>query len=498
MEYLIGLDIGTSAVKGILIDEKGNLEGEASSPYSVSNPKAGWSEQDPEDWWQATLEVLKELQSIASNKSGDLAAISFSGQMHSSVFLDKDNNVIRPAILWSDTRTSAECKEIEDSLGGRGKLVEMTGNKALEGFTAPKVLWLKNNEPENYKKLESLLLPKDYIRFKLTGKKAMDLSDAAGTLMLDVKNKSWHKELLEKLGIDEKILPLLVESTAVAGKITKKASKLTGIAEGTPVVAGGADNACGAAGSGMVEEGQVMVSIGSSGVILAPADKYQAVPEGKLHMFNHSAKGKYYYMGVMLAAGQALSWYMDNVLPEDWDYEKLNAETTKIPAGSENLIFLPYLNGERTPHADASARAVFFGLSALHDRAHMARAVMEGVTFGLRDSLELIKENGIDIKTVRATGGGAKSRVWQQIIADIFNTPVEILEIEEGPAYGAALIAGVGVNIYSNLEKANQELIKVKKIIEPKTNNAIEYNRIYQIYKELYRSNKILFKKLIE
>ena len=496
MEYLIGLDIGTSAVKGLLIDKKGKLEGEASSPYSVSNPKAGWSEQDPENWWQATLEVLKELQSIVSNKSGDLAGISFSGQMHSSVFLDKDNNVIRPAILWSDTRTSAECQEIEDSVGGRDKLVEMTGNKALEGFTAPKVLWLKNNEPENYGKVESLLLPKDYIRFRLTGKKAMDLSDAAGTLMLDVKNKCWHKGLLEKLGIDEKLLPPLVESTAVAGEITKKASKLTGMAEGTPVVAGGADNACGAAGSGMVEEGQVMVSIGSSGVILAPADKYQAVPEGKLHMFNHSAKGKYYYMGVMLAAGQALSWYMDNVLPEDWDYEKLNAETAKIPAGSENLIFLPYLNGERTPHADASARAVFFGLSALHDRAHMARAVMEGVTFGLRDSLELIKENGINIKTVRATGGGAKSRVWQQIIADVFNTPVEILEIEEGPAYGAALIAGVGVNIYSSLKEANQELIKVKKVIEPDSERAKKYNELYHIYKELYPTLKENYKSL--
>ncbi|MFW6301255.1 MAG: xylulokinase [Bacillota bacterium] len=496
MEFLIGLDIGTSAAKGILIDKAGRLKGETSSNYSVSNPQAGWSEQDPEDWWQATLEVLKKLQSIVTENNGEIAGISFSGQMHSSVFLDKDDEVIRPAILWSDTRTSAECQEIEELAGGREKLIEMTGNKALEGFTAPKVLWLKNNEPENYDKVESLLLPKDYIRYRLTGKKAMDLSDAAGTLMLNVKKGEWHVELLEKLGINPDILPPLLNSTEVAGEINSQSAELTGIPEGTTVVAGGADNACGAAGSGMVEEGQVMVSIGSSGVILAPADKYQAVSGGKLHLFNHSAAGKYYYMGVMLAAGQALSWYMDNVLPEGWDYKKLNAETAEIPAGSENLIFLPYLNGERTPHADANARAVFFGLSALHNKAHMARAVMEGVTFGLRDSLELIQDNGIDVKTVRAIGGGAKSKVWQQIIADIFNKPVELLEIEEGPAYGAALIAGVGAGIYNSLEEANQELIKVKEVIQPDPEKAKKYNELYHIYRGLYPALKESYKSL--
>ena len=487
---LIGLDIGTSAAKGILITEDGDIVGHADSSYPVSNPRAGWSEQDPEDWWRETVEVLRELKEQADSSAAELAGLSFSGQMHSSVFLDAEDEVIRPAILWSDTRTDQECQEIEKRVGGRKSLVEMTGNRALEGFTAPKVLWLKNNEPDNYKKVKSLLLPKDYIRYRLTGEKAMDLSDAAGTLLFDVENRDWNDGLLELLEIDRSMLPPPVESTAVAGNITEKAAEITGLPAGLPVVTGGADNACGAAGSGMVRQGQLMVSIGSSGVVLAPAEDYKADPEGKVHLFNHSSPGKYYYMGVMLAAGQALSWCRDNVLPPNWDYDTINEKAASVPPGSENLIFLPYLNGERTPHADASARGVFFGLSALHDRSHMARSVMEGVTFGLRDSLELIEERGIEVDSVRAIGGGARSELWQQIIADIMDKTVELLAVEEGPAYGAALIAGVGVDILPSLEWAEKELIEVEKTVEPLAKNVNKYNELYNIYRRLYPSLK--------
>ena len=487
---LIGLDIGTSAVKGLLIDVEGEVVGRADSSYPVFNPRAGWSEQDPEDWWQGTVEVLRELTGQVVSSAAELAGLSFSGQMHSSVFLDANDEVIRPAILWSDTRTARECQEIEERVGGRKNLVEMTGNRALEGFTAPKVLWLKNNEPDNYKKVETLLLPKDYIRYRLTGEKAMDLSDAAGTLLFDVEERKWNDELLELLKIDRSMLPPPVESTAVAGNITEKAAEITGLPAGLPVVAGGADNACGAAGSGMVRQGQLMVSIGSSGVVLAPAEDYRPDPEGKLHLFNHSAPNKYYYMGVMLAAGQALSWCRDNVLPPEWDYSTINEKASSVPPGSENLIFLPYLNGERTPHADASARGVFFGLSALHDRSHMARSVMEGVTFGLRDSLELIEERGVEVDSVRAIGGGARSELWQQIIADIMDKTVELLAVEEGPAYGAALIAGVGVDIFPGLVWAERELIEIEKTVEPLAENVNKYDELYNIYCDLYPSLK--------
>lgn len=495
-QLLIGLDIGTSAVKGIMITDEGEIAGRADSSNSVSNPRAGWSEQNPEDWWESTVEVLRELGEQSENMAAELAGLSFSGQMHSSVFLDAEDKVIRPAILWSDTRTDRECQEIEKQVGGRKNLVEMTGNRALEGFTAPKVLWLKNNEPDNYKKVESLLLPKDYIRYRLTGEKAMDLSDAAGTLLFDVEKGDWNDELLQLLDIDCSILPPPVESTSVAGRITEAAAEITGLPAGLPVVAGGADNACGAAGSGMVRQGQLMVSIGSSGVVLAPADEYRADPEGKVHLFNHSSPGKYYYMGVMLAAGQALSWCRDNVLPPDWDYDIINEKAASVPPGSENLIFLPYLNGERTPHADASARGVFFGLSALHDRSHMVRSVMEGVTFGLRDSLELIEERGVEVDSVRAIGGGARSEIWQQIIADIMDKTVELLAVEEGPAYGAALIAGVGVDIFPGLEWAEKELIEIEKTVEPTADNAEKYDELYDIYRDLYPSLKDDFARL--
>ena len=496
MSNIIGLDIGTSGVKGLLVSDQGEVLTESRSGYQVANPRAGWAEQDPEDWWQATLEVLQKLSSWAQDNDAEIAGLSFSGQMHSSVFLDEKDRVIRPAILWSDTRTSAECEEIEERVGSRKKLIQLTGNRALEGFTAPKILWLKNNEPENYQRCRTLLLPKDYIRWRLTGVKNMDYSDAAGTLLLDVKNRRWHPEVTAALDLDEKVLPPLCRSVDITGKITAEAAELTGLASGTPVVAGGADNACGAAGSGLVREGRVMVSIGSSGVVLAPTKKFEIDPQGRLHLFNHSDPESYYYMGVMLAAGQALSWAKNQILPENWNYDVLNNRASQISPGSESLIFLPYLYGERTPHADADARGVFFGLSARHGKAHLARSVMEGVTFGLKDSLELVKDRGIEIDRVRAIGGGARSNLWQQIVADIFEVPVDLLEVEEGPAYGAAMLAGVGVGLFESLQEVDEKLIKVKSTVKPKQPNSEKYRQLYQVFKSLYPALKDIYPDL--
>ncbi len=496
MLNIIGLDIGTSGVKGLLVSEQGEVLIEARSGYQVANPRAGWAEQDPGDWWQATVEVLQKLSSWAQDNDAEIAGLSFSGQMHSSVFLDEQDRVIRPAILWSDTRTSAECEEIEERIGSREKLIQLTGNRALEGFTAPKILWLKNNEPENYRSCRTLLLPKDYIRWRLTDVKNMDYSDAAGTLLLDVKNRRWHPEVIAALDLDQNILPPLCRSVDITGRITAEAAELTGIASGTPVVAGGADNACGAAGSGLVREGRVMVSIGSSGVVLAPTKKFEIDPQGRLHLFNHADPGSYYYMGVMLAAGQSLSWIKKQILPESWNYDVLNDRASKISPGSESLIFLPYLYGERTPHADADARGVFFGLSARHGKAHLARSVMEGVTFGLKDSLELIKDRGIKINRVRAIGGGARSSLWQQIVADIFEVPVDLLEVEEGPAYGAAMLAGVGVGLFESLQEVDEKLIKIKSTVEPKQPNSEKYLQLYQVFKSLYHALKDIYPDL--
>jgi len=498
MSYLVGLDIGTSGVKGLLVSAAGKVLYSSRSTYEVNNPQSGWAEQNPDNWWEATIIVLSELQKKAREENGEIKGISLSGQMHSSVFLDKQDKVIRPAILWSDTRTSQACQEIEEMVGGRENLINLTGNIALEGFTAPKLVWLRNNEPNNYEKIRTLLLPKDYIRFRLTGEKAMDYSDAAGTLILNVQDRCWHAEVTKRLDIDYDILPPLLDSIEVAGYLTDEVEKFTGIKKGTKVVAGGADNACGAVGSGLIGEGRVMVSIGSSGVVLAPSANYEADPRGRLHLFNHAVPDSFYYMGVMLSAGQSLSWLRNKILPDNWDYEKLNIKAEEIEPGSENLIFLPYLYGERTPHADADARGVFFGLSSRHEQAHLARSVMEGVTFGLKDSLELIKERGIDIQRVRAIGGGARSELWQQIIADIFGASVDLLTVKEGPAYGAALLAGVGIGLFGSLEETDKDLIEIEKTVDPNLKNVEIYQEFYQIYSSLYPALKQNYSQLAQ
>jgi len=416
--------------------------------------------------------------------------------MHSSVFLNEKMEVIRPAILWSDTRTSKQCSKIYAKAGGLDQLIHYVSNPALEGFTAPKILWLKENEPENYKKVKYILLAKDYIRYRLTNELFTEVSDAAGTLLFNVIKKRWSTSLLERLEIDQDLLPPVLNSFDLAGRITKNIAEQTGLKFKTPVVAGGADNACGAVGSGIIQEGSVMVSIGSSGVVLAPTNNPQPDQEGRIHLFNHACPDSWYMMGVMLSAGMSYEWLQKKLFNNSLDYTKLDQLAEEINPGSEGLIFLPYLYGERTPHNDANARGVYFGISGKHDQRHFIRSVLEGVTFALKDSLELIKDKGAKIKEIRAIGGGAKSRVWQQILADILGEEINLLNVEEGPAFGAALIAGVGVGEYSSFAEAVNRIIKARKTIVPRIPNTERYNQYYQLYKKLYYSLKENFKEL--
>jgi len=496
MGYLLGLDIGTSGVKALLVSSEGKIISSKTVSYPLTTPHSGWAEQSPYDWWEATVKVIKETVSNNPIDSNQIKGISLSGQMHSSVFLDEKMEVIRPAILWSDTRTSRQCKEIYVKAGGLDQLIHYVSNPALEGFTAPKILWLKENEPENYQKVKYILLPKDYIRYRLTNELFTEVSDAAGTLLFDVIKKRWSTSLLKKLEIDQGLLPPVLNSFDLAGRITKNIAEQTGLKFKTPVVAGGADNACGAVGSGIIQEGRVMVSIGSSGVVLAQTNNPQADQEGRIHLFNHACPDSWYMMGVMLSAGMSYEWLQKKLFNNILDYTKLDQLAEEINPGSEGLIFLPYLYGERTPHNDANARGVYFGISGKHDQRHFIRSVLEGVTFALKDSLELIKDKGVGIKEIRVIGGGAKSRIWQQILADILGKEINLLNVEEGPAFGAALIAGVGVGEYSSFAEAVNRIIKVKKTIVPQIKNTERYNQYYRLYKKLYYSLKNNFKEL--
>jgi len=496
LQYTLGLDIGTSAVKALLMDQNGEIVAENSEGYPLTTPQSGWAEQNPEDWWQASQKVIKDL--IVENEidSSKIEALSFSGQMHSSVFLDENMEVIRPAILWSDTRTSAECEEIYERVGGIKELANLVSNPALEGFTAPKILWLRNNEPENFEKLEKVLLPKDYIRYKLSGELGMDLSDAAGTLLCDVKAEDWSADVMEKLDLKPSIMPPVLKSVDIVGPVTAEAAEKTGLATSTKIVAGGADNACGSVGSGIIKSGRVMASLGSSGVVVAQTDQAEADPEGRIHLFNHAVPGSYYMMGVVLSAGMSFKWLKEEMFNDELDFETLNKEAAAVPAGSEGLTFLPYLYGERTPHADADARGVFFGISGKHKRGHFIRSVMEGVSFALRDSLELIKARGVEVNEIRLIGGGAKSELWQQITADIFGETISLLNIEQGPAFGAAIIAGVGAGVFSDFESIVEELVDVVKTVDPIAENVEKYNKNYEIYQNLYGDLKERFKDL--
>ncbi|MGQ9630028.1 MAG: xylulokinase [bacterium] len=492
MAYLIGVDIGTTGAKTALFNLKGETVRSAFEEYPLHTPHPLWSEQNPEDWWEATVKTLRRV--VSGIDVGEVKGISFSGQMHGSVFLDKDNKVIRPCILWNDQRTDKQCKDAIDKLG-QTTLNELTGNTVLSGFTLPKVLWLRENEPQNFERLRTVVLPKDYVRYRLAGEICMEVSDAAGTLMFDVKNRRWSEELMRRLDLDPGILPKCVESIDVAGEITREAAELTGLNRGTPVVAGGADNTCGAVGTGIIKNGRVLASTGTSGVIFCHTDEMKMDPKQRIHSFNHSVPNKWYLMGCMLSAGLSLRWFRDNLAQKEVEeaakrnvdpYEIMTAEAGRVPVGSEGLIFLPYLMGERSPHGDANAKGVFFGLTPRHGKGHLIRAILEGVSFGMRDMLDIMRELGQDIREIRATGGGAKSPLWRQIQADILGAPILTVNAQEGPAFGAALLAGVGAGVYSNLEEAVEETVRVVGETEPIEENARIYDRYYEIYHSLY------------
>ncbi|WP_438448594.1 xylulokinase [Gorillibacterium sp. sgz5001074] len=497
MKVFLGIDLGTSAVKCILVNEQGAVVGSHSEEYPLSQPHPGWAEQNPEDWWTKSALCIKELLKKTGIAGSQVAGVGLSGQMHGSVFLDEALQVVRPALLWCDQRTGSQCEWIEQQVGAK-RLGELTGNKALTGFTAPKAVWLKQEEPELYARTRHLMLPKDYVRLQLTGQFGMDMADASGTLLLDVANRRWSREVVEALDLPMEWLPPLFESNDIAGHLLASAAEATGLAEGTPVVAGGGDQACGAVGVGVVKSGIASVALGTSGVVFVHDDSYQVDAECRLHSFCHGVPGKWHRMGVMLSAGGSFQWWKNQFGYEELQkaaqegrdvYEYLTALAETAPLGSEGLLFLPYLTGERTPHPDPKARGGFIGLNLRHTKAHLTRAVLEGITFGLRDSLELMKESSVEISELRVNGGGARSLFWRQMIADIFGYPVVTVNSTDGPAYGAAVMAASGV-LKRDTSELCESWIQVVDRVEPNPANSAKYEAYYKIYRSLYPTLK--------
>lgn len=491
MSYFLGIDSSTTATKALLMDEAGEVVAVASAEYGYETPQPLWSEQDPELWWAGTCAAIHGALAKADIAPDAVKAVGLTGQMHGMVLLDKEGQVLRPAILWNDQRTGAECDEMR-AVFGKQRLIDVTGNDALTGFTAPKILWVKNNEPDIYSQIVQILLPKDYVRFKLMGIYATDKAGGAGTQLFDVRERYWSAELVEALGIDSAWLPPAFEGTAVTGYLSPDAAQATSLPAGIPIVGGGGDQAANAVGTGAVVDGVVALSLGTSGVVFASSDKPIIEPEGRLHAFCHAAPNKWHLMGVMLSAAGSLRWFRDTLAP-DVDFAELVAEADAIPAGSDGLLFLPYLTGERTPHPDPLARGAFVGLTVRHTRAHMTRAVLEGVAFGLRDSFELMKAAGLaNVTQIRASGGGTRSQLWRQILADVLQADIVTVNTTEGAAYGAAALAAVGEGVFASVEEACATLIKVTAQTRPQPHNKL-YEQAYKRYRQLYPALKWSF-----
>jgi xylulokinase len=505
MDALLGIDLGTTGVKAALFAaEDGRTLSSAFVEYPLYHPHPGWAEQQPEDWWQATLTAIRHCL-LEGSKEGarpaDVRGVGLSGQMHGVVLLDESYKVLRPCIIWADQRSEAQCQWMTGRVGA-SRLLDLVSNPALPGFSAPKALWVRDNEPGVFASARVMLLPKDYIRFRLTGVLAMEISDAAGTCLLDVQHGEWSRPVLEAIGFDAALLPPVVPADTVAGKITAEVGHATGLPAGTPVAGGGADNACGAVGNGVVRPGLALVSIGTSGVVLAYADRPQVDRSGpvpRVHTFNHAVPGAWYLMGVTQGAGLSLRWVRDNIgLPERalerWTgldaYEILAMEAGSVPAGSHGLLFLPYLQGERTPHLDAYARGGWVGLAASHDRRHLVRSVLEGVAFSLKDCFAIIAGQGLALEQVRATGGGAKSPLWRQIIADVLGVELVTTSAQEGPAFGAALLAGVASGVYASVAQACDATVRVIEQTLPQPAEARVYAELYEQFRALYPALK--------
>jgi len=504
MAYVLGIDIGTSGTKTVLFDKEGTVLASSTVEYPLYQPENGWAEQEPLDWWNAVKSTVSKVISDSGVVAEEIKGIGLSGQMHGLVMLDKDNNVLRPSIIWCDQRTAKECEEIEAKVG-RERLIEITANPALTGFTASKIMWVKNHQPEIYAKCAHILLPKDYIRFMLTGEYATEVSDASGMQLLDVPGRCWSDEVLEKLDIDKALLGKVYESPEVTGYVTEEASKATGLKVGTAVVGGAGDNAAAAVGTGVVKEGRAFTTIGTSGVVFAHSDKISIDPKGRVHTFCCAVPGAWHVMGVTQGAGLSLKWLRDTVCsPEIAEAEAQNKdpyyimdkEAEKVTIGAERLLYLPYLMGERTPHLDPDARGVFFGLSAMHGRPHMIRAVMEGVSYSLMDCLSVFSEMGIYPDSMIACGGGGTSKLWRKMLADIYNCPISTIASKEGPALGVAILAMVGTGMYGSVEEACEAVIRPGTTQNPESENHDRYMKFYERYCALYPALKEEFSKL--
>lgn len=494
MKYTIGIDIGTSGTKTVLFDENGKKIASCTVEYPLYQPQNGWAEQDPHDWYRASCESCKAVIDESGVCPSDIAGVGLSGQMHGLVMLDGEGEVLRRSIIWCDGRTGEECKEI-DELVGHDRLIEITANPALTGFTSSKIMWVKRHEPEIFEKCKKILLPKDYVRFMLTGEAATDVSDASGMQLMNIGDRCWSEEVCEKLGIDMSMLAKLYESPEISGYITEEAAHLTGLAVDTPVVAGAGDNAAAAVGMGVVRDGKAFTTIGTSGVVFAHTDKMSIDPAGRAHTFCCAVPGAWHVMGVTQAAGLSLRWLRDTVCSVEVSkanedgvdpYVIMDSEAETSPIGANKLIFLPYLMGERTPHLDPNARGAFVGLSAIHNRGDMIRAVMEGVCYSQADSLGVLREMNTDVSEMLVCGGGGKSPLWRQMLADVYGIPCSRIESDEGPALGAAILAMVGVGIYPSVETACDSVVKLRDTAEPDMVHHEEYGKYYGIYKKLY------------
>ncbi|MCU7497573.1 MAG: xylulokinase [Ignavibacteria bacterium] len=504
MSYFIGLDVGTTGAKALIIDQDGRVLGSATTAYEMSTPRPLWAEQNPEDWWNASKISFRRLLGDSGIRNQDVRGLGLTGQMHGLVLLDEKGNILRPCIMWNDQRTIDECREMTDKAGFE-RLLRITGNPVLPGFTAPKILWVGKNEPEIYKQIAHILLPKDYIRYRLTGEFATDVSDASGTSLLDVNQRNWSGEILSLVNIRSEWLPKVYESPFITGKVTSEAASMTLLCEGTPVVGGGGDQAAGAVGTGTVRQGITSVVLGTSGVVFTHTDKLKIEPEGRLHAFCHAVPGTWHLMGVTLAAAGSFRWFRDVLGDTEISlarhtgqdaYEILTREASLAERGSEGLLFLPYLSGERTPYPDPDAKGTFLGLTLRHSKPHLVRSVLEGVAFSLRDCLELNRSMGINAGQIRLSGGGARSSLWRQILADVFNSEIVTLTSTEGAPYGAALLAAVGTGEFNTVEEACDRCLAAADYIEPDAEGVKVYEDYYGIYKEMYPMLKNTFKTI--
>ena len=490
--HCLGIDVGTGGTRAVLIDGAGQIvASETIEHVPFASPQTGWAEQDPDDWWRAAVGAIRAVLSHDNITPDSISAVGLSGQMHGAVLLDADDKLLRPSIIWCDQRSEAQCQQLTEQIGA-SRLIELTCNPALTGFTLPKILWVKDHEPEHWRRLRSLLLPKDYVRLRLTGDKAIDVADASGTLLLDVSARQWSREMLDAAGINDNVLPRLFESPEITGSVSQSAAELTGLRVGTPVVAGAGDQAAGAVGMGIVKPGSVSATIGTSGVVFAATNNPALDPKGRVHTFCHAIPNRWHVMGVTQGAGLSLRWFRDQfgLAP----YDQLTAEAADVPAGADNLLWAPYLMGERTPHLDPNARAALVGLTASHTRAHVVRAILEGVAFSLRDSLEIFRDMNVPVESIRLGGGGARSKLWRQIQADVYAHAVDIVQAEEGAAYGAALLAGVGGGLWKSVDDACAEVVRVVDRIEPDAAAVKVLEPLYRSYRELYPALHKVFK----